>query len=83
MRAYRIAGVHGKVMHNLLNWCDEATIVHWNQANTVLPTWQATHQRMVAEGRRSKINHPSVTQIDGEIALPWLASPFELTLRPV
>src|SRR4051794_38478998 len=29
MKSYMISGVHGPVMKKLLNWCDEASLVHW------------------------------------------------------
>jgi len=31
MRAYMLSGVHQGVMRRLLNWCDEAAVVHWMQ----------------------------------------------------
>src|ERR1044071_935306 len=46
MRAYRSSGAHAKVMPKLLNWCDEASVVHWSQEEAELPGWQAAHQRM-------------------------------------
>src|SRR5450755_3707596 len=58
MNAFRGAGAHGGVMRKLLNWCDEATVVHWDQETSELPSWQEAHRRMVKEGRRSKVNCP-------------------------
>ena len=46
-------------MAKLVNWCDEASVVHWNQESRTLPGWHEAHRRMVTEGRRSKVNHPS------------------------
>jgi hypothetical protein len=59
MRAYRNSGAHRKVMPKLLKWCNEATVVHWNQESSVLPNWQEIHRRMVSEGKVSKVNNPS------------------------
>lgn len=59
MRAYRNSGAHRKVMPKLLKWCDEATVVHWNQVSSTLPDWQEVHWRMVSEGKVSKVNNPS------------------------
>jgi Domain of unknown function (DUF3291) len=59
MRRFRNDGVHRKVMPKLLQWCDEATLVHWHQETPTLPDWQEAHQRMISEGKLSKVNHPS------------------------
>src|SRR5262245_13831445 len=31
MKAFMHSGPHGKVMRKLLDWCDEAAVVHWSQ----------------------------------------------------
>jgi hypothetical protein len=59
MRAYRASGAHGKVMPRLLGWCDEAAVLHWTAETADLPDWTAAHRRMVAEGRPSRVDHPS------------------------
>jgi hypothetical protein len=59
MKAFMIAKPHGPVMRKLLNWCDEASLVHWEQADPELPSWDAAHRRLEQEGRLSKVNHPS------------------------
>jgi hypothetical protein len=62
MRSFRNGGAHRKVMPKLLQWCDEATLVHWRQESPTLPDWQETHRRMISEGKLSKVNHPSSNQ---------------------
>lgn len=59
MKAYRNSGVHGKVMPKLLDWCDEASVVHWHQESLELPTWSEAEHRMRTEGKFSKVKHPS------------------------
>src|SRR6202167_5201391 len=59
MNAFRTAGAHGQAMPKLLDWCDEASVAHWIQPTTELPTWLEAHRRMLAEGRLSKVSHPS------------------------
>ncbi len=59
MRAYRNSGAHRKAMPKLLKWCDEATVVHWNQESAALPDWQEVYRRMVSEGKVSKVHNPS------------------------
>ena len=72
MNAFRISGAHGEVMRKLIEWCDEASVVNWNQETTNLPSWTEAHQRMVADGRLSKVNHPSPDQISKTIPQPKL-----------
>jgi len=59
MRAFMLASPHGPAMRKLLEWCDEASLVHWSQPGAELPTWIEAHRRMQREGRMSKVNHPS------------------------
>jgi hypothetical protein len=62
MRAFMLAGPHGPSMRKLLEWCDEAALVHWSQPGLEMPGWTEAHQRMQREGRTSKVNHPSEDQ---------------------
>lgn len=59
MRGYMLAGAHRRAMPRLVHWCDEASIVHWTQAEATLPSWAEADRRMRAEGRPSKLRHPS------------------------
>jgi hypothetical protein len=59
MRAFMTAMPHLRAMAKLVNWCDEASVVHWVQEGADLPDWHEAHGRMVAEGRRSKVRYPS------------------------
>ena len=69
MHAYWSSGSHLKAMPKLLGWCDEASVTHWMQQDTRLPGPVETLERMVAQGRLSKVRHPSPGQAAG------LASP--------
>ena len=40
MRAFMLAGSHRRAMPKLLDWCDEASVVHWHQEDPALPDWQ-------------------------------------------
>ena len=82
MRDYRNAGAHHRVMPKLLNWCDEASVVQWDQESSSLPDLKDAHRRMVAEGRPSKVNHPSPAQVARQIAEPR-PSTVERMLKPV
>jgi hypothetical protein len=70
MNAYRTGGAHRQAMPKLLNWCDEAAVVHWTQESSEIPMWPAAHQRMVEAGKLSKVNHPSPVQASLQIPAP-------------
>jgi hypothetical protein len=74
MKAFIVRGVHGQAMKKLLEWCDEAAVVHWTQDGTELPSWPEAHARMQRDGRRSKVNHPSPAHIAYQIPAPRVRS---------
>jgi hypothetical protein len=59
MKSYIVTGVHKQAMRSLLEWCDEAAVVHWQQAVPEPPSWEEAYRRLKEEGRPSKVNHPS------------------------
>ena len=58
MRAYMLGGAHRAAMPSLVDWCDEASVVHWSQNDDALPGWPEAERRMRADGRPSKLRHP-------------------------
>jgi hypothetical protein len=62
MRAFMMSGSHRRAMPKLLDWCDEAALVHWEQDGAAPPDWQEAHRRLVSQGRTSKVRHPSPAQ---------------------
>ena len=70
MKAFMRAVPHGKVMRRLLEWCDEAALVHWEQETEQEPERLEAHRRLQMEGRRSKVNHPSSGQENFQIPAP-------------
>jgi heme-degrading monooxygenase HmoA len=67
MRAYMTSGAHLKAMPKLIKWCDEAAVAHWQQDSTELPSWKEGEHRLAAEGRLSKVAHPSPAHLAGYI----------------
>ena len=70
MRAYMTSGAHRAAMPKLMDWCDEASIVHWDQAEAVLPSWSTAEMRMRKDGRPSKVRHPSKDHLAMTFATP-------------
>ena len=81
MNEFRTAAAHRTAMPKLLEFCDEAAVVHWKQEAAELPSWEKAHRRLVAEGRTSKVSHPSAEQVAREFSPPR-ASRLEKILKP-
>ena len=59
MRGFMTTGSHRAAMPRLMDWCDEASVVHWDQVEAALPSWTEADQRMRTSGRASKVRKPS------------------------
>ncbi len=68
MKAFMLAGPHRGAMKRLLDWCDEASVVHWSQESTEMPSWDEAYRRMQEKGRPSKVNFPSADHLARRIA---------------
>src|SRR5215475_6867668 len=81
MKAFMLAGAHRRAMRKLLEWCDEAALVHWTQDSAVPPGWPEAREKMQAIGRTSKVNHPSKDHL--AFRIPELRTPItgETTLK--
>jgi hypothetical protein len=64
MRAYMTNGPHRVAMLRLQYWCDEASLVHWEQ--DALPDWSEAETQLRTAGRLSRVRHPSAAQARGE-----------------
>lgn len=70
MRRFMLDGAHGRGMRKLMAWCDEAAVAHWTEPSAELPTWEAAHRRLQADGRRSKVLKPSAAHEAYRIPAP-------------
>ena len=70
MRRYMLSGPHRTAMPRLAEWCDEASVVHWEQADAALPGWLEADQRMRRSGRPSPLRHPSPLHASLAFAAP-------------
>ena len=65
MKAFRNGEAHRKAMRKLPVWCDEGSYVHWQQEEAQVPDWQEVYEKMIAEGRKTKVKKPSADQLAG------------------
>ena len=63
-RAYMTTGPHRTAMPHLLDWCDEASVAHWDQDGDALPGWDEAERRMRDEGCPSRLRHPGPHHAD-------------------
>lgn len=57
MLVYRDSDAHRVVMPKLVEWCDEASVAHWE--GEPVSDWNEIYARMVAQGRLSRVRHPT------------------------
>jgi hypothetical protein len=70
MRSFMMTGSHRRAMPKLLDWCDEASVAHWEQEVPDLPGWDQAHSKIVQQGRSSKVRFPSSDHIARRITEP-------------
>lgn len=80
-QSYRNSGAHRRAMPRLQDWCDEAAVAHWEQADSDLPNWAEAHQQMVTSGVLTKLSQPSAAHLKREIPAPATQN-TGLQLRP-
>ena len=83
MRAYTNTSAHKNAMPKLQQWCDEASVVHWEQSENELPDWHTAYQKLITEGRISKVKYPAPTHATMQIPAPRYPSKTERILMPV
>ena len=82
MKAFRGSGPHAKVMPRLVEWCDEASYAHWTPSGHSIPSWQEAYEHLIAEGRLSRVAHPSSSHDARQFAKPRLTPLIGLDLKP-
>jgi len=83
MKKYRGSGAHQIAMRILSEICNEAAVARWQQADAQLPSWEEAHQRMLREGKQSRVKHPSPLQAAGLTAPEMMQSCFKMPTPPM
>ena len=81
MKDFIRAKPHGPTMRRLLDWCDEAALVHWTQPDPDFPAWTEAHERLQHEGRPSKVHQPSVVHVAHTFPAPRTRRTGELRFK--
>jgi hypothetical protein len=82
MKRYRGSGAHQVAMRLLSEMCSEASFARWTQETFALPTWEEAHRRILAEGKLSKVKHPSPLHAAGKTAPESMKAGFVPPLPP-
>ncbi len=83
MKAFRGSGAHAKVMPRLFQWCDEAAYAHWITSDPKLAEWPEAYERLVSEGRLSRVALPSVDHTAGRFPPPRVKPLIGREIDPV
>jgi hypothetical protein len=82
MKRFRGSGAHAEVMGRLPEWCDEAAYSHWIPPGDAVPDWPEAYDRLLAEGRLSRVAHPSPGHEARHFPKPRLSPLIGLDLKP-
>ena len=82
MKTFRGSAAHAQAMPWLVEWCDEASYAHWIATDASIPTWPQAYERLVGEGRLSRVAHPSRDHNERRFAKPRLEPLIGQDLKP-
>jgi len=68
MRTFRNGRPHLDAMKKMFEWADEGSFAHWEQADDDPPDPVTAFRRIAADGRISKVLHPSPRHAAGATA---------------
>lgn len=71
MKVFRNNNPHKRVMRKLPDWCDEASYAHWIQDEPVIPGWDIIYQKLLTEGKTTKVKFPSAQQAAMDYPSPF------------
>ena len=72
MREFRNSPSHKKAMQNLPNWCNEASYFHWTQESPNLPDWSLASNRLIKEGKLTKVRQPTSRHLSNDFpSIKW------------
>ncbi|MEP6674880.1 MAG: hypothetical protein ABJA78_06985 [Ferruginibacter sp.] len=63
MKSFRNSAAHKKAMQKLPFWCSEGSYFHWIQDDETLPPLAFAAERLLKEGKTTKVRKPSANQL--------------------
>jgi hypothetical protein len=82
MRAFRNSRVHAAVIPKVNQWCDEASVVHWETGDGRLPDWIEAWRRMIESGRPMPLTFQSTDHKARRIRKPRTTNGRDIVPRP-
>jgi Antibiotic biosynthesis monooxygenase len=82
MKSFRGSGAHAQVMPRLFHWCDEAAYTHWPAKDDEIAEWPEAYERLVREGRLSRVEHPSADHAQRKFPEPRLKPMICQEIKP-
>lgn len=67
LRSFLSNSPHRAAMPKLFHWCDEAATCHWSVESRQLPGWEEAAEKLLQQGRLSRVKNPSNAQSEGRL----------------
>src|SRR5206468_1903375 len=81
MKEFRNSVPHRKAIQKLPYWCDEASYFHWSQPDNNFPDWALASDRLLKEGKLTKVRNPTPNQMSNNFSsIKW--TKLERTFKP-
>lgn len=72
MKEFRNSAAHRKAMQQLPHWCCEASYFHWIQEQPVIPDWSIASEKLIKEGKITKVRNPTERQLSNNFSpIKW------------
>ena len=72
MKEFRNSVPHRKAIQKLPYWCNEASYFHWSQEDEILPEWIPASEKLLHEGKLTKVRKPSSNQLSNKFpTIKW------------
>ena len=81
MKLFRNGKAHQQAMRKLPGWCDEATYAHWTTEEYTFPDWLTAYEKLITEGRTTKVKEPSANHLNKNFPAPNASSKLQKHIK--